>query len=256
MGQSASTDHPNGTPLRAPLGAPTGAPLGTSNEPLTEAEKSSIRAIVFDTETTDLKGVAVQIAFGCYDRFGNLVRNFNFYFKLPPGYRIEPGAKAIHKIEESYLDQHGLDTEWVLLVLTEFAQVCGQVLAQGGRIVAHNASFDCGVIFRTWDAHANHLIQTVQSASVSARTRSMLAITTPPPNPFVGFSDKTFCTMISSKHYVLAKNKLGRIKNPRNVELYSYLYDGQIPEGELHDASTDIRVTAMSYFKGIQVGWW
>ena len=226
--------------------------MGQTSSALTDEEKSNIHAIVFDTETTDLKGLAIQIAFGCYDKCGNLVRNYNFYFKLPPGYLIEPRAKAVHKIEESYLERHGLVTEDVLMVLFECAKVCGQFIRSGGRVVAHNASFDCEVVFRTWNAHSQHLNQLIQNAGVSGRTRSA----TPPPNPFIGFVDKTFCTMLSSKSYVMAKNKLGRIKNPKNIELYSYLYDGQVPDGELHDASTDIRVTAMSYFKGIDVGWW
>jgi hypothetical protein len=230
---------------------------------------SRVRVVVFDTETTALKGVAVQVGIGYYDSAGDLVWRQNVFLQLPLGHSIEPGAQAVHGIDELMLSKNGLRSEDVLGFLHDFATVCEQVLKNGGTIVAHNAMFDCAVLQRTFDAHLAHVrfeLAQQEGGGVAGRTRGALArfsnlsdlaaaAADPAANPFTNFHEKVFCTMLRSKHLVNAKDKRDRIKNPRNDELYQFLH-GSPPVGKLHDASFDVDVTASSYHRGIERGWW
>ena len=62
--------------------------------------------------------------------------------------------------------------------------------------------------------------------------------------------------MKNSKSRLNLKDKLGRVKAPKNVELHEALV-GPIPEGtQLHDALADVRVTSASFVAGVREGWW
>ena len=62
--------------------------------------------------------------------------------------------------------------------------------------------------------------------------------------------------MKESKNRLGLKNKLNRLKPPKNIELYEALV-GPVPEGtKLHDALADVRLTAASYAAGVRKGWW
>jgi hypothetical protein len=99
-------------------------------------------------------------------------------------------------------------------------------------VCAHNKSFDVRLLKQTalrhgigdWDLEARDVLCTMQLAK-----------------PYTGF----------------VSAKTGRPKAPSNVELYKFLHDGETPDfGALHDASTDIKVTAASFAAGCARGWW
>ena len=91
------------------------------------------------------------------------------------------------------------------------------------RVVAHNASFDMRMLKQTARAHG------VDDAGVDALDKRDF-----------------FCTMGAARDNCGLRNRAGRKRSPSNAELYERLL-GKPPEGRLHDASSDVAVTAASY---------
>ena len=70
-------------------------------------------------------------------------------------------------------------------------------------------------------------------------------------------ADAHFCTMAQSRRHSTLVNSLGRRKAFRNDELYHHLYGHPCTRwARLHDASDDVRVTALNYLGGVREGWW
>ena len=53
----------------------------------------------------------------------------------------------------------------------------------------------------------------------------------------------------------IVSKKTGKVKAPGNAELYKLLHGNQPNFGNLHDAATDIRVTAAVFVKARSFGW-
>lgn len=209
--------------------------------------------LVFDTETTALNGVVIQLAYNVYeydmDGKSQPTTRRNLLLRLPPRHRIQRKAYLIHRIGEADLRQRGVDA---ILAMCDFATCVRSVVERGGRIVAHNAAFDCRALQRTWDAHMTERrrLTFADARSVAAGSNSAEN-----DNPFHDMEQIAFCTMNRSRGYVKAVNKAGSEKNPRNDELYTFLF-GKSPSGPLHDAANDIAITAASYFEGSRREWW
>ena len=205
------------------------------------------RVVVFDTETTGLSGLICQLAYNVYNLGnGDVLARRNVLFRLPPGARVSPGAYRVHKISDDQLRAHGVPA---IPELRAFGELCEDVLRRGaGRVVAHNAAFDCRALKYTWECHRGDSGDGVRRL------------------PTV---DTTTCTMKASTGKVKVFNRAGKFKWPKNSELYAALFN-VAPEddatltaggashgtGSLHDAAYDIAVTARCYFEGRRRQWW
>jgi len=168
----------------------------------------------------------VQIAWVVYDANGTELWSRVEYLALPPGKRIEYGAQKIHNISMKMLEERGKAAQ---LVLCDFFADVDRIEAARGKLVAHNAKFDCKVLANT--------------ATSCGLARDLV-------------SDACFCTMQQSKRRLGLKNSRGGLKVPKNTELHNALV-GPVPVGtRLHDALADVRITAASYFAGQRQRWW
>lgn len=184
---------------------------------------------VFDTETSGLSAFdcAIQVAIGFFRADGSAMGFYDKLWKLPPGAKISYGSLRIHKINATKLEQEGLAA---LPEIQMVHRVFSTMRRRGKKIVAHNASFDARILRQTAERHGFH---------------------------FWDFqTDDFFCTMKSATPKCgLVSAKTGRAKGPSNAELYELL-TGSKPDGPLHDALYDIKVTAKSFKIGSDRGWW
>ena len=182
---------------------------------------------IFDTETTGTSrnDVVIQLSVVVFDTAGTPIYVYNEYWNKPEGIRIDPRAEEVHKISESLLYSKSQNARSELLhVIGLFEKLKRNNIP----IVAHNASFD----FR-----------------MMKQTAEMQCINWP-------FERKDFfCTASASRQHVKALGKNDQIKMPTNVELYQF-FRGEKPEGALHDALIDCKVTAVGYMGGRSRGWW
>lgn len=183
---------------------------------------------VFDTETSgiSLSDCALQMAVGFFADDGSEIGFYENLWKLPRGVKLNARAVQVHGISKRKLEERGVDPAPELRVLNV---VFASMRKSKKRIVAHNASFDVRILSQTalrhgvkeWGLEVHHV----------------------------------FCTMKSSKFRCGLIDKAGRLKNPKNQELY-YFLTGKKPEGALHDAKVDVRVTARSFEIGKRRGFW
>lgn len=105
-----------------------------------------------------------------------------------------------------------------------------EALARSIPVVAHNASFDVGRL--------NHTALRHGVSVTPLRYVSMLS------------------TMHNAtKHCRLRKRGGKASKPPRNEELFEHLFNRK-PQGRLHRALPDCRVTLACFTKGRQLHWW
>ena len=216
---------------------PHAEPPEPEPEPETESETSRMPSldlrvlgdrpvVVFDTETTGLLNPCVlQLAF-IHIEHGVAVEEYNQLWLLPHGARIDPRAQAVHGISADQVRRDGVGAA---LELERFHDLCADVVSRGGRVVAHNANFDCKALTYTANAHGS--------------TRQWKA------------SD-CFCTMRESKARSPLKTKNGHRKAFKNDELYTHTHGGPPSWARLHSAIDDVRVTACCYVAGAARGWW
>ena len=183
----------------------------------------------FDTETSGLSAndCAVQVAIGFFRSDGSVMGYYNKMWKLPSGVKMSASAVRVHKITTSVLERDGIDAGPEIRAVHRILQTMKK---RGKKIVAHNASFDIRMLKQT-AAKQSFFDWSVETADI-------------------------FCTMQNAKARCgLVSNKTGRPKAPSNAELYKILTGGP-PQGPLHDAQFDIKVTGKSFFLGSQCGWW
>ena len=185
-------------------------------------DADDMRVLVFDTETTTLRGTIVQFACVMADQTG---KEFKTYCQLwRTTEPIHPGATAIHHITTTDLLTSGWDraTElsFAIALLTKASEM-------GISIIGHNVSYDVDAL---------------------ARTAAKEGLE-PPPNI------STLCTMRGSRLFCGFTSKNGRSKSPTNEELFIHLF-GKAPDARLHDALNDARVTLASFVEGRVRGWW
>ena len=198
------------------------------------------RVLVFDTETANLRGLVIQLCYTIYDPSGLQLDQRTKYLRLPRGETIGWGAYKIHNISARTVAQHGVEP---LAELARFARACDAIMKENGRVVAHNASFDCRAVRYTWSRNAG------APGGEDALPNAHLCV----------------CTMQKAKGHVPVTDSRGKIKAPKNSELYQHLFHTS-PEadahllnsgtGKLHDAAFDVSVTARCYFEGRQRRWW
>jgi len=132
------------------------------------------------------------------------------------------GPYAPHGITPEYVAEHGDEPEEVLSL---FLKDCERVVASGGRLVAHNADFDVGVV--------EHALGRELDVSVKKGV---------------------FCTMKDSaimKHFGL-RNRRGGYKYPKLSEMYTGLF-GEDPGEQLHDALGDSHVLRKCFHKLLEL---
>jgi DNA polymerase III epsilon subunit-like protein len=95
-------------------------------------------AVILDTETTDLGGVAVEVAVIDAATGATLLDTLI----SPDGVPVEPGARAVHGISDRELEGAPMWRD----VLPRFLEAVGD-----RRILAYNASFDASTIRITHD---------------------------------------------------------------------------------------------------------
>jgi DNA polymerase III epsilon subunit-like protein len=183
--------------------------------------------MVFDTETSGLHATStiVQIAYAIYARDGRELMARSRILQMKKGEYIAKGARDIHHIDIARTRREGVSPG---VELTIFKRLFLAMRACNRRVVAHNERFD--------------RVQVV-------RCGAKYGVTVPIEEGDI------FCTMRASKDHVLARNVRGHLKVPSNAELYRALHKGNEPPGQLHDALTDIRVSAASYAAGLKRGW-
>lgn len=182
-------------------------------------------AIVLDTETTGLRGHVIQFAMIAIDVDGNEVGSYMSYWTTP--IEIEQGAMRVHGIDAATLRMHGRNPVDEIVFLSRILEKART--EYGTTIVAHNAKFD-----------TDRLKDTANYYDLACPIRRI----------------DVFCTMESSTRRCGLKDSRGNLKYPKNTELYTCLHDGQTYVGTLHDALADARLTAASFCRGLQKGWW
>lgn len=183
----------------------------------------------FDTETSGLSShdVAVQVALGFFDKQGRALGYYDRLLKLPPGRRISHRAFRVHKISERDVREKGYEAKPELYKLN---RIFSAMKKRKKRIVAHNKNFDCRILKQSAEQHG------VEKWELQP--------------------EDVFCTMRKSKVFCgLVSKATGRPKCPSNAELFKIL-TGSAPTGALHDAVTDVKVTARSYVEGMWKKWW
>ena len=219
-----SAKHPS-----APPSVPTVA--STVPRPPLQLTHKHRPIVCFDTETTGLSpAIVCQLAYVVVEN-GAITVEYDQLLNLPPGARIGRQAQNVHGISNRDCNERGVDAVYALELL---AQTCARILADGGRVVAHNSKFDVRALRETRLAH--NVIDHGENQTLEDKN--------------------TFCTMANSKQYSPLKDKAGRTKVFKNEELYQFFYGLPPSWAKLHDALDDVMVTTLNYAQGLHRGWW
>lgn len=178
--------------------------------------------IAWDTETTSLHGVAIQIGVVALDAEGGELLATS-HILSPLGHPIDPRALAVHGISQARLEEEG---EPAGKCVSSLIEINTRAASASVPFVAHNSAFDVRAMRKTAEAAGVRF-----------------------PSSF-----RSFCTMTTGKR---AMEAAGRgCKRPKNGELYEVLV-GPVPkETILHDAVGDARLTAHSFLAGKRAGLW
>lgn len=113
-----------------------------------------MRQVVLDTETTGLDPSSGHrvIEIGCVELAHRRYTGENFHRYINPERAVDPGALAVHGIEEAFLATQPV-----------FADIVAEFLAfvRGAELVIHNADFDIGFI--------NHELKRLEGAPADIR---------------------------------------------------------------------------------------
>lgn len=184
--------------------------------------------LVFDTETTGRshRAVVCQMAIAFVNADHEILCMYNKIWKLPRGCFMSKGSMKVHGITPSRIRQEGV---WPAYELAHLERTFQAAITAKLPIVAFNASFDARMLrqtataigMRNWTMEARHLT----------------------------------CTCSRSRVHSDLRDARGARKGFSNAELYFKLFK-QPPDGDLHDAATDVVVTACSYARGCVKRWW
>ena len=194
--------------------------------------ESALERAVFavgDVETTGFGcgAVVIQMALGLFDAEGKMLGMYNRLWCLPRRTHIGKDAMRVHKITYAMLKEEGRNPKEEFPVVK---QLLDRLLAKGAPVVFHNSKFDTRL-----------LRQTAEKWGVRGWSLT---------------SEQCVCTMGQLKEPAgITSKKTGKLKAPGNAELYRLLYGKEPDFGNLHDAATDIRVTAAVYVKAKSFGW-
>lgn len=189
------------------------------------ADVDDRHVLVFDTETTGLRGTVIQFACIIATHAGEEKHVYDEYWHTSE--TIDPRAVEVHRIDADTLRRHGLVRA---VEVQRVVDLLERAHANGCELVAHNAAFDVEALLRTARAHGIPMQLT---------------------------RDDVRCTMRLSRQVCDLTNKVGRLKNPTNVELYACLFGSAPPHEErLHNAKVDARITLASFLHGRFRGYW
>ena len=184
--------------------------------------------LVFDTETTgrSARAVVCQMAMAFVNADHQILCMYNKLWKLPRGRFMSKGSMKVHGITPEQIRSKGV---WPAWELTRLERTFKAAIAGNLPIVAFNASFDARMLrqtaeaigFRNWTLESQHLT----------------------------------CTCTRSRVHSDLRDARGARKGFSNAELFFKLFH-RPPDGDLHDAATDVVVTACSYAKGRVKRWW
>lgn len=184
--------------------------------------------LVFDTETSGRsdRAVVVQMAMAFIGADHRILAMYNHMWRLPYRVFLSKGAVKVHGISAATLKARGVDARAELVRMNRAFR---EAIALKLPIIAFNAAFDCRLLKQTakahnilrWDLDVKH----------------------------------TTCTYQASRIHSPLRNTRGARRGFRNGELYVHLF-GCEPQGDLHDAATDVLVTAACYARGCQRRWW
>lgn len=191
----------------------------------------------FDTETSGFinkklpsdhpdQAWCIQIGGILTDGLGTDIETLNILIK-PEGRSMHPMALATHGIELDYAQEHGI-------LELEAANLFGTTLRKADLVVCHNYEFD-------WTHAVAMLERNMDNLSDEARSAFYLDI------PYA-------CTMRANEiiKFCGLKNKAGRPKWPKLMELHEKLFD--CPFDGQHDAMADILATKKCFFELIKIG--
>ena len=180
---------------------------------------------LFDTETTGLpKGFnakysdddaysncrIVSIAWFLVDEESLDIVSENYHLIKPSTYTITQESTNIHGITHDFAVANGQPFSEIVQKLTEDLAACQH-------LVAHNVSFDFGVLL-----HELHVYKAIDPRGMAKAINHVFRI-------------NRLCTMRQGKQVMVTK------KFPKLIELYVHLFDKE-PEGTLHNALVDTRV--------------
>lgn len=97
-----------------------------------------INFLLLDTETTDLKGHCIQLAYRNYEE-DKFVKEFNGMFAPPPGAIMHEKAQEVHGISMEELK----GKPYIGTLNPEFQELLNKSV-----VVCHNAEFDCSILER------------------------------------------------------------------------------------------------------------
>jgi len=134
-------------------------------------------------------------------------------------------AEKVHGISVEQSDTDGVPE-------LEAAEEFGMLLRQADLIVCHNFDFDWAFVKQMLERNIDH---------ITDEARSAFYLDLP-----------SFCTMKDKtvKKFVQAKDKNGRLKMPKLVELHEKLFDKGFDDA--HDAFADITATKNCFFELIE----
>jgi len=143
------------------------------------------------------------------------------------GREINYHAEQVHGFSAEKTEAEGLDE---LIAAENF----GQLLAQSDKIVCHNLMFDWQYVYQMCQRNINDLSDDARAAFYVDRPAQ--------------------CTMKDKRviKFCGLKNKNGRPKWPKLIELHEILFDKGFDNA--HDAMADIIATKDCYFKLIERG--
>jgi len=190
------------------------------------------KILFFDTETSGFikkalpaehpdQAWTVQIGALLTDSEGNEINKLNVIIKAN-GREMNYHAEQIHGISIEQTEEKGIDEK-------DAAEQFGLLLKQADLVVGHNFDFD-------WK-YAQHLLErNMNELSDEARSAFYLDL----PNQ---------CTMKNKAviKFCGLKNKAGRPKWPKLIELYKILFNEEFDNA--HDAFADIVATSKCYFE-------
>lgn len=195
------------------------------------------RIFFFDTETSGFinkklssidpqQAWCIQLGGLLTNTLGEEIDRLNYMIK-PEGRSMHPKALETHGIELHVAQEQGLPE-------LEVTNLFGSMLRQADLIVCHNYAFDWAHVIAMWERNLNEL-------SDEARSAFYLDI------PYI-------CTMKNKKivNFCGLKNKIGKPKWPKLIELHQKLFDCTF-EGQ-HDAMADILATKKCFFALLEQG--
>jgi len=99
------------------------------------------RIIFFDTETTHINGLAVSLAMILTDLEGNILETY--YEEINPLIKNDPESFKVHKLSDEHLA--------TCQTFEDLESSITSFLNKGDLLVAHNISYDIGVLIREYE---------------------------------------------------------------------------------------------------------